>query len=332
MIANYDQLQEESVMPKVSVIVPAYNAARTLAGCLGCLVGQTLGDIEIIVVNDCSTDNTLSIMMDCEAQFPDKVMVVNLSENLGAGGARNVGLEYAHGEYIGFMDSDDLVVPDMYKKMYEKAMEDDYDMVDCGYFNEATDSALVHTSDDLTGILDDHKRSELIASGGYLWSRIFKKSLLQELGIQFRTHCILEDCETLMLLFARAKSIGNVKEILYCYKCYDTSISKCVTAASYHASMTAAIEAVYNTLSPLPNYDGIKEAVEYSIVNFCALCANVCLTTGANDPYNVTRARLMKLSGYLHSMVTIPLERNHYIQNKISKKDLQTVKDLLETF
>ena len=140
-------------MPKVSVIMPVYNSERTLIDSLSSLVNQTLTDIELILVNDYSTDNSLKILADCEAQFSDKVLLINLNENHGAGGARNIGLSYASGDYIGFMDSDDIAVPDMFEKMYAKAISGNYDIVDCGYYNEAKDSAIVHASDELTGEL-----------------------------------------------------------------------------------------------------------------------------------------------------------------------------------
>jgi glycosyltransferase involved in cell wall biosynthesis len=314
-------------MPKVSIIVPAYNSEKTLVRCLTGLVNQTLSDIEIILVNDCSTDGTLKIMTDCEAQFPEKITVVNLAENLGAGAARNVALQYASGEYVGFVDSDDEVVTTMYEKLYSVAAAGDLDVVDGGYFDEATGAAIVHTSDELTGILDDRKRSELIAGGGYFVSKIIKKSLLDELNIQFRSHCVLEDCETLMLIFARAKNIGNVKEILYCYKYYNNSLSRGIDNEKYYIDVTSAIEAVYNTLSPLPNYEGIKMAVEYAIVNFCAL-----LVEGYRDIIKSRRStiegKLRKISGYLRDMVSIPLDDNIYVQNKISKETIKILKKL----
>jgi glycosyltransferase involved in cell wall biosynthesis len=316
-------------MSKISIIIPAYNASQTLAACLGNLVHQTLTDIEIILVNDCSTDNTLQIMMDCESQFSDKIIVVNSDKNRGAGGARNVGLCYASGDYIGFVDSDDIVTTDMYEKLYQKALEGDYDIVDCGYYSEASDDALVHTSDDLTGILNDYKRSELIASGGYLWSKIFRKSFLDSQKLTFRENCILEDCETLMLLFSTARNIGNVKEILYCYKKSQSSISNCVNTASYFQNAAAAIEAIHATLSTLPNYSGIQAAVEYSIANLCALSANACLIHGASDPEFVQRERFQRLSRYMNAFVKIPISSNKYICNKISPQDQQTLNDLI---
>lgn len=315
-------------MAKVSVIVPVYNAEKTLANSLGNLVNQTLNDIEIILVNDCSTDHSLDILMDCEAQFSDKLILVNLNENHGAGGARNIGISYASGEYIGFMDSDDIITLEMYEKMYQKAKEGNYDIVDCGYYNEELDNALVHTSDELAGTLNDYKRSELIASGGYFWSRIFKKSFLDEIGLIFREHCILEDCETLMLLLATAQNIGNVKEILYCYKKNPNSISKCIDATKYYTQATAAIEAIYNTLSKLPNYSGIQYAVEYSIFNLCVLTTLACLIYGKNAPSVIQKERLTTIQHYIKTMIKLPIKDNKYIQNKIKKDDLNVINNL----
>lgn len=315
-------------MAKVSVIVPAYNSEKTIKDCLISLVNQTLTDIEIIVVNDCSTDNTMALLLAFEKNFPEKLLIVNSDINRGAGGARNIGLGYASGEYIGFVDSDDLIVPEMYEKLLNKAVSGSYDIVDCGYYCEATDTAIVHTSDELAGNLNGYKRSELIASGGYFWSRLFKKSFLDEIGLHFRENCILEDCETLMLTFAKAHKIGNVKEILYCYKDYKTSISKCFNAASYFNNATAAINAIYGTLSTLDNYEEFRLAVEYSIVNLCSLCANVCLTHGAKDPEFIKLDRLRQINSYIKSMVQTPFKSNKYIINKISPKDIDILNDI----
>ncbi len=318
-------------MPKVSIIIPAYNAEKTLTACLSNLVHQTIPDIEIIIVNDCSKDNTLQIMMDCEAQFPDRVIVVNSDKNRGAGGARNVGLLYASGDYIGFVDSDDIVTTNMYEKLYSKALEGDYDIVDCGYFNEAEDNAIIHTSDELAGTLNAYKRSELIASGGYLWSKLFKHSFLNKLQLTFRENCILEDCETLMLMFAKAENIGNVKEILYCYKANAGSVSKCVNADSYYKNASCAIRAIWDTLSPLDNYSDIQLAVEYSIANLVALCTNVCLTHGAGAPEFIKKERLTTLATFLQTMVKTPFPKNKYIQNKISKEDISLLTRLAKS-
>lgn len=137
----------------VSVIVPVYNRSHILAECLGNLVHQTLHHIEIIVVNDASTDNSLSIMRQCESQFPDILHIIDSQQNLGPGGARNLGIEAATGEYIGFTDSNDLPAPSMYEKLYLAAVNTGYDVIDCGYYCQENDLAIVHTADSCTGIL-----------------------------------------------------------------------------------------------------------------------------------------------------------------------------------
>ena len=93
----------------VSIVIPVYNAQEYLQQCLGNVVNQTLQDIEIILVNDASTDQSLSIMKECQRQYPDKVKIIDSKVNSGAGGARNLAIEAAEGEYIGFVDSDDLI-------------------------------------------------------------------------------------------------------------------------------------------------------------------------------------------------------------------------------
>ncbi|MBQ3061921.1 MAG: glycosyltransferase [Lachnospiraceae bacterium] len=310
-------------MAKVSVIVPAYNCEKTLAQCLGNLVHQSLSDIEIIIVNDASTDGTWDVITRCEAQFSDKVMAINSTENKGAGGARNVGLMYASGEYIGFVDSDDIVATDMYEKLYNKAKMGNYDIVDCGYYNEEKNSSIVHASDELTGDLDGYKRSELIVSGGYLWSHLFKRELIVDSGIVFRENVILEDCEYLMYMFAIAKRVGNVKEVLYNYRCFDTSASKYVNPDKYYKNATAAMDAVHEKMSALSNYEEIKMAVEYVIIQLASYTTNMSLVYGAKEKNYDAKEKVKTVYEKMMSYITIPIMENEYVRNKIKEEDLR---------
>lgn len=310
-------------MAKVSVIVPAYNCEKTLARCLGNLVHQSLSDIEIIIVNDASTDGTWDVITRCEAQFSDKVMAINSTENRGAGGARNVGLMYASGEYIGFVDSDDIVATDMYEKLYNKAKMGNYDIVDCGYYNEEKNLSIVHASDELTGDLDGYKRSELIVSGGYLWSHLFKRELIIDSEIVFRENVILEDCEYLMYMFATAKRVGNVKEVLYNYRCFDTSASKYVNPDKYYKNATAAMDAVYEKMSALGNYEEIKMAVEYVIIQLASYTTNMSLVYGEKEKNYDVKEKVKTVYEKMMSYITIPIMENEYVRNKIKEEDLK---------
>ena len=121
-VAYSEQIQS----PKVSIIVPTYNNENYLAKCLFSLVEQTLKDIEIIVVNDGSTDNTASIL-EVFAQY-DKRFKVITQANLKQGAARNNGMKLATGEFIGFVDSDDWVDLDYFEKLYNSAKKHNSDI------------------------------------------------------------------------------------------------------------------------------------------------------------------------------------------------------------
>ena len=113
---------------KVSVIVPVYNVEHCLPQCLDSLVNQTLQEIEILVINDGSPDNSHSIIDDYVSRYPDKIRSF-LKENGGLSDARNYGIAKARGEYLAFVDSDDYVDMDMCEKMYARAVETDADIV-----------------------------------------------------------------------------------------------------------------------------------------------------------------------------------------------------------
>lgn len=93
-------------MPAVSIIVPCYNVEKYLPRCIESLVNQTLEDIEIILVNDASPDNSIKIMKEYELKYPNKIKIIDSQINLRQGGARNLGIDIATGEFIGFVDSD----------------------------------------------------------------------------------------------------------------------------------------------------------------------------------------------------------------------------------
>lgn len=117
-------------MKRVSVIIPVYNTERYLRKCLDSLLNQTLQDIEIIVINDGSTDNSLKILEDYATAYPNLFTLIN-SKNQGAGKARNLGIDIAAGEYIWFVDSDDWIYPDSIEKMYNLAKQYNISMVTC---------------------------------------------------------------------------------------------------------------------------------------------------------------------------------------------------------
>ena len=115
-------------MPKVSVIIPVYNTENYLRKCLDSVCNQTLKDIEIICINDCSPDGCLEILKEY-ASKDERIKIIDFKENKGAACARNAGIDAARGEYLGFVDSDDFIDLDFYEKLYNKAHETGADAV-----------------------------------------------------------------------------------------------------------------------------------------------------------------------------------------------------------
>ena len=118
---------ENVAQPKVSIIIPVYNVEKYIERCIASLRAQTLEEIEIILVDDDSKDNSLALCLEAEKTDP-RIKVIH-KENEGAGKARNAALKVASGEYIGFVDSDDFVAPDMFETLYSKAKEYDSDLI-----------------------------------------------------------------------------------------------------------------------------------------------------------------------------------------------------------
>lgn len=120
-------------MDKISIIVPCYNVEKYVGKCIESLLAQTIGrdKLELIFINDASTDGTLRILKAYERMDPEHICVITYDENIKQGGARNVGLSYATGNYIGFVDADDWIEPDMYERLLTMVKKYNCDMVCC---------------------------------------------------------------------------------------------------------------------------------------------------------------------------------------------------------
>lgn len=212
-------------MPKVSIIVPCYKVEPYIEKCLDSLTKQTLSDIEIIVVNDGSPDNCQEIIDKFALKFP-KLIKSCIKENGGISDARNYGLKYATGEYIGFVDSDDYVCVDMFEKMYDKAASKDFDVVVCNvnYICGKKTKCIPSLVDD--DIFDnDLIKRQMIDIYPTVWNKIYKKSLFDN-DVRFKNDVWYEDVDFLYRMFPYIKSIGVIKEPLINYVSREKSITK----------------------------------------------------------------------------------------------------------
>lgn len=211
-------------MPNISVIIPVYNVEIYLKQCLDSVINQTLKDIEIICVDDGSTDKSSEILQ-CYAK-KDKRIKVFSQKNQFAGVARNNGMKHATGKYLFFLDADDFMELNMLEIMYRRAEQDQLDITLCHYwhFNDPTQEVIP---------IDSHKRDAYFPSDrdvfsgkeirdagifqsmvGWAWDKLFRAEFVKEMGYQFPAFRSSEDGFFVYMMVARAKRIGVLQQRL----------------------------------------------------------------------------------------------------------------------
>lgn len=227
-------------VPKISIILPVYNAATYLPQILDDLIHQTLSDVEVVAVDDCSTDDSLEILKRYAGQYP-MIRVLKNAQNQGVGLTRNVGLELAQGEFVGFADNDDRLELTMLQRLYEKAVSGDYDMVRCDVFvhrnGEKLPPALYpsHFADGTSELRDEmlrfliYQMPEDHADGLWtsgVWNKIYRRSFLESNQIRFLSdrEYPFEDFLFNLRVLLQSRRMARIAEPLYHHFHYDFSL------------------------------------------------------------------------------------------------------------
>lgn len=198
---------------KVSVIVPIYNTEKFLEKCIDSIVNQTLEEIEIILINDGSTDNSHNICEEYSKKFPQKIRYIN-NKNIGCSATRNLGISLAKGEYIAFVDSDDYIDKEMYQEMYEKAKKEDLDIIISGVIYENTRKKVV------PNIKSNFLEEYLLPKNkiALCWNKLFKRVLIEKNKIKFPESIhYAEDLVFTFQCFTFSRKNGIKKEAYYHY-------------------------------------------------------------------------------------------------------------------
>ena len=229
---------------KLSIIVPVYNMAGDgkLEYCLDSLVKQTVSDYEIIAVDDCSTDGSLTILYQYQEKYADRVRVIASAVNRKQGGARNLGLDEAIGDWIGMVDSDDWVDPKMYEKLIARAEETGADVVGCDYtlVNEHTMEpgiTIANNVDAQTGVLGQDQYRSLIMRPGSMVIKVYKKAVLVENHLRFPEGIFYEDNCASPVWMMYFKQFEKVNEPLYFYYQHEDSTVHKVSIERCHHRM-----------------------------------------------------------------------------------------------
>lgn len=254
---------------KLSIIVPVYNMAADdkLKHCIDSLLNQTITDYEIIAVDDASTDESLKILREYEAAYEGFIKVVACSENHRQGGAKNRGLELASGEWVGFIDSDDWIHPDMYKNLIEKAEDTGADFVGCDYnivseYTFDVGQVAVNNSQEQTGELDDARHEMHILQNGSMVVKVYKRSVITENGLKFPEGIFYEDNMAAPYWSLFFTHFERVPEPFYYYLTVPSSTTHHVSWSKCQDRMTAG-ELMIKACREREEYIRLKDAIDY---------------------------------------------------------------------
>lgn len=208
----------------VSVIIPVYNMQDYLRRCLDSIINQTLKEIEIIIVNDGSTDSSKKICEEyCEKD--SRVILIN-KENGGVAAARNIGIQNAHAEYLMFLDSDDWVTPDFCESAYRAAVGNKADLVLFDFYNVNSKKRTYPGRPTVEmGMLSKEQAMDYVFSGigSFAWNKLYKAELFDD--ICFPEGRSYEDIGIIHLIIDKAQKIYCLKIPLYYYFYRDNSIA-----------------------------------------------------------------------------------------------------------
>ena len=253
-------------MPKVSVIVPIYNVEKYLEKCINSLLSQTLEDIQIILVNDGSKDNSGNIAKECEKNNKNRIIYVE-KENGGLSDARNYGLKYATGDFIAFLDSDDYIEKNAYEEMYNKAIEENADYVECDFIWEFPNKIRVDKQYPYK-----NKKEMLSFVRVVAWNKLIKRQLITDNNLEFPKGLRYEDVEFTY------KLIPFVNRFAYVDKPFIHYVQREDSIANVQNERTAEIFTVLDNVIEFYKknniYEEYRNELEYNYARYL-LCSSL---------------------------------------------------------
>lgn len=253
-------------MPKISVVIPCYNASGYIVRCLEALERQTFKDFDVIMIDDCSTDNTIQVIDDYHKRSALAIQLLKNSVNSGPAKSRNNGIAASHSEYICFCDSDDWYDEDYLKLMAEQAAKNDADIVFCGYKLIVDGKRSLKHPLPIPDIA--HRESVLRMGTDSLWAMMVRRTIIAHVPQPDIRNG--EDMAIIPLLIVSSERFGFVKECPYNYFCRQDSASMIPTLKVVDA-LIASFEHIKNNM-PEEYYEeiesiGIRNLVYGALLN-----------------------------------------------------------------
>ena len=225
----------------ISIIVPVYNVKEYLDKCIESIVNQTYENIEIVIVDDGSSDGS-EIKCDEWKKRDSRVVVIH-QENRGISAVRNTGIQNAHGVYVCFVDADDYIAVDMVERLYCALIDNSVDIAICGYYECIDDKLIKHfyrskkmidPKDYFESIFEGHQ------IGSYPWNKIYKRELFSD--VAYPVGQKYEDVSTTYKLICKCKKIAVITDCLYYYVRHEGSITKSINSKNMWDLINAITE------------------------------------------------------------------------------------------
>ncbi len=300
------------IFPKISIIVPVYNVEQYVAKCIESIVNQDYRNLEIIIIDDGSTDRSREI---CEyyALTDTRIRLVR-QVNQGLAMARNNGIDISTGEYIGFVDSDDWIKPDMYSTLYNNAVEHNADISIVNFYYVMASGEYIPFSNENTGTKvfgGVYKIAHNIrTTNNFAWNKLYRKSLFDT--IRFPKGKIFEDIFTMYKLIDASNKIVLSSECKYYYARRDNSI----TLSSFNMSHLDNIEAYIERYRYISSkYSKLESICRRQIFTSVIWVLNKVYITGNAELYNQVLTHIKDMiQGFDYSNCGLSLEHKEALE------------------
>lgn len=291
--------------PKISVIIPVYNAERYIADTLDSVISGSFSDFEVVAVNDGSTDSSLRILTSY-SERDGRIRVID-KPNTGVSDTRNVAIAEAKGEYLAFLDSDDIYSPEYLMKMYSAAEKSDADVTVCGYVTFRGEKPVFPDCEN--GEVRTTDIRELLDTGLMtpLWVKLVKKSIVQKNNIAFDKNLAFgED-----LFFSWRVCLASAKTVKIEDKLYGYRMSAAGATARYHGSLYEKYKAAFDSLKEYASLRGAsEEAIRDIDIYFVKRLPTLSFMTARSKQSFGKKRRY--ISGILSDEVIRNITENHF--------------------
>lgn len=258
--------KEQFVNRRVSIVIPVYNSSKTLPKCLDSMIAQTYRDLEIICINDCSKDNSLDIIKEYQ-QKDSRVKLVNHTENMNAGGARNSGIRAATGTYICFVDNDDWMTPDAIDILIKESDGCSIDFVAPDWCEWYNDSKVVNHSNLIINASKEENCEHSLKHGCRILGCLIRRDIFFKNNMFYPERTFWEDNAIGNVLLYCSNQIKAVKKVLYYYYISPGSSSRSVSIRKT-SDRIITTQLLYDNLNRL----GFITSKNEDLVNYSILC------------------------------------------------------------